>query len=450
MAGKAKKAKPIKYPGVTLYQVEYPSGKVAWRGRWRDPETGERKNATMNAIGKTNKEKRREWAKDLSEQIQRRKVELATGMETQFQSKPIDAAVEEFLATKKEEGKSETTVAFYGFGIRNFQEWAKEEGVKKTGQLTPARLERFRDFVQGLEKKRAKKGGKRGSQKGAGTKLSPVSRNRYLAAVRVVLNKWRRLSYLPKLNSDTIQDGLRPIPEEHPLPTFLKSRDLRKLFEAAHRHDSEMYKITREEHDGEQEIGTTPRYAPIAPFVLTLLLTGGRASEIRELPWSEVDLEAKEISLAAGRVKTRHARRIPLDITPCVADLLAAQKLRSGGGDYVFGGDVAMTENALKAARKRLVVKYGAPKFTWQQLRRTCGTFLTCAPGIYDASSAFLSAKRLGHSVVIAERDYVGVLTDLDPNAKTLEAVMGVEDLCEEISGGAAGSPSMRKGRGAG
>jgi integrase len=435
MASSPKKAKSIKYPGVTLFQVEYPSGKMAWRGRWRDPETGERKYATMDTLGKTSKEKRREWAKDLSEKIQRRKVELATGMESQFESKPIDAAVKEFLATKRNEGRAEKTVAFYQLGIQYFEEWSKAGGVKKTAQLTPAKLERFRDFVQGLEKKRAKKGGNRGSQTGAGTKLSPVSRNRYLAAVRVVLHKWRRLSYLPKLNSDSIKDGLRAIPEEQPLPTFLKSRDLRKLLEAAQRHDAEKFKITRKEHDGEKDIGTTPRYAPIAPFVLTLLLTGGRASEIRELAWAEVDLGAKDISLEAGRVKTRKERRVPLDITPSVTDFLAAQRLRSAGTKYVFGGDVAMTENSLKSARRRLMEKYGAPKFDWKKLRRTCGTFLTCAPGLYVASSAYLSAKRLGHSVVIAERNYVGVLTDLDPNAKTLEAVMGVEDLCEEIAG---------------
>jgi integrase len=183
---------------------------------------------------------------------------------------------------------------------------------------------------------------------------------------------------------------------------------------------------------------------------MTLLLTGGRSAEIRGLQWAEVDLSSREILLEASRVKTRQGRVIPLDITPSVAEFFAAQRLRSAGAKYVFGGDTALTENWLKTARKRLVEKYGAPEFTWQQLRRTCGTFLTCAPGIYGASSVFLSAKRLGHSVVIAERKYLGVLTEIGPEAKTLEAAMGIEVLCDEIACSGSESPSCGESRDAG
>jgi hypothetical protein len=71
-------------------------------------------------------------------------------------------------------------------------------------------------------------------------------------------------------------------------------------------------------------------------------------------------------------------------------------------------------------------MKRGAPEFTWQKLRRTCGCFLTCAPGIFGGASAFMSAKQLGHSVAVAERHYVGVVRGIPPEARTLEAAMGI------------------------
>jgi hypothetical protein len=61
-------------------------------------------------------------------------------------------------------------------------------------------------------------------------------------------------------------------------------------------------------------------------------------------------------------------------------------------------------------------------------LRRTCGTFLTCASGIRGAGSAWLSAVRLGHGIDVAQRHYWGAVNNIPVEAKTLEAAMGVED----------------------
>jgi hypothetical protein len=111
---------------------------------------------------------------------------------------------------------------------------------------------------------------------------------------------------------------------------------------------------------------------------------------------------------------------------------------QAGEATHVFGGEKPMTLDLSKAARRRLLKDFGAPPFTWQELRRTCGTFLTCAPGIYGAASAFLSAKRLGHSVVVAERNYVGALTEIPAEARTLEEAMGVASLVGEAAGDAS------------
>ncbi len=91
-----------------------------------------------------------------------------------------------------------------------------------------------------------------------------------------------------------------------------------------------------------------------------------------------------------------------------------------------------------ESTRKRLVRDFGAPAFTWLDLRHTCGTFLTCAPAIYGAASAFLSAKRLGHSVVVSEKHYAGAVT-VAPEIKTLEAALKIDDLCAKIVAGLSG-----------
>jgi hypothetical protein len=60
-------------------------------------------------------------------------------------------------------------------------------------------------------------------------------------------------------------------------------------------------------------------------------------------------------------------------------------------------------------------------------LRQTCGTYLTNAPGIFGAASAYRSAKQLGHSVAVAERHYVGLVRGIPRDARTLEGAMQVE-----------------------
>jgi hypothetical protein len=72
---------------------------------------------------------------------------------------------------------------------------------------------------------------------------------------------------------------------------------------------------------------------------------------------------------------------------------------------------------------------FGAPaRFTWQLCRSTCSTFLTNAPGIYGAASAFHSARQLGHSVTVAEKHYADVIRGIPKDATNLEAAMQIED----------------------
>jgi len=142
--------------------------------------------------------------------------------------------------------------------------------------------------------------------------------------------------------------------------------------------------------------------------------------------------------LPASRVKTGRARTITLEETPNAVRLLQAMRLRVGG-DRVFP---AWTKDMTKAAAKRLISEYKAPRFSWQGLRRTAAAVLTNAPGIYGAASAFRSAKRTGHSVVIAEKHYVDLLK-LPAHARTFEAAVGIEDVAQEIIDNVGGSNTV-------
>ena len=94
----------------------------------------------------------------------------------------------------------------------------------------------------------------------------------------------------------------------------------------------------------------------------------------------------------------------------------------------------AVTHDAAQAAVKRPRSEYGAPKrFSPQVLRSTCGSYLTNAPGIFGAASAYRSAKQLGLSVQVAERHYVGVIRGIPRDARTLEAAMQIEADIERV-----------------
>jgi len=79
-----------------------------------------------------------------------------------------------------------------------------------------------------------------------------------------------------------------------------------------------------------------------------------------------------------------------------------------------------------------LAHRHGAPvELTWRLLRHTCATYLTCAPGIYGAASAYMSARQLGHSVGVAQRHYLGLVRGIPREATTLEEAMGIHDLLD-------------------
>jgi integrase len=378
-------------------------------------------------LGLVNEFQRKDWSIRKSREIRKRKEELEAGGQRRSQT-DINAAIDRYLEEKGKEIRART-VEIYGEALQRFRNWVQIANVRLAEHLAPHHLHLLRAYLIGLPKRQSEKGGKRGKRHEGIERRKPPSINRDIRSIRTMLTHWRRRDLTPLLNSDHLIDRLQFVKEARGLKTLLMQDTLALLFAACQRHDAVRYDETRAEHAGLAPVGSTPRYFEITPFVLTVLLTGCRVGEVRKLMWRQVFLEHGYIALDDTEgVKTAMGRRITLDECPLLSLMLAAMKLRAGPTPFVFGGPTELSKEVADNCRARLLRQFDAPKFTWQELRRTCGTFLSCASGIRGAGSAWLSAARLGHGIDVAQKHYLGVLNNIPVEAKTLEAAMGLED----------------------
>lgn len=433
MARQRKRRIRTAHPGVKLKRMRRKKGET-WVARFVDTDTGREKQESLTALGLTDEDTRRAWAIQKSENLRARAAALASGAAKRTETALADA-VNLYLNHRAPEVEPATYKA-YSDAARDFSAWAQPRGLAFTESITPAHLLDFRTAFLNRPKlaQASGKGIGRGARKEVKVRRAPVTLNKALRSLKTILNYWRARGITPNLNGDTISDSLKPVRGIKSLPVFLKAKYCRELLEAAMRHDAERYDLTRQERAGDGTPGSTRCYTPIAPYIVVALLGGFRSHELASLRWRDIDLEAKEITLDARSTKTKQARRITLTETPALVSLLAALKLRTGDSPYVWG-EAPYRHDLAESARKRLVAEYGAPEFTWHDLRRTCGTFLTCAPAIYGAASAFMSAKRLGHSVMVSERHYAGNVSNIPATATTLEAAMGISECLEKLLG---------------
>ncbi len=409
------------HTGVKLLQRD----NGTWMARWTDPLTGRVAQQSLDHLGLTSTEARRAWAIDKATALKSMRAAVASGKAVAART-GLARAVADYMAAAT---AKPVTIDGYRPHLDRLTAWAATVGVREAQDLQPRHLAAYRDHAVKVLATKSAEGGRRGAKRAGKQVLSGVTCNKGLTVVKLFLSWARRNGLTPHLDGDAIRDRLRPTKVERDAIDILRPKQVLAMLKAAQRHDAQTYAMTREEHDGERPAGTTQRYEPAAPFVLALLLSGMRRSELLGLRWEEVDLAAGEIRLGSGRTKTGHARTVTLAETPTLAALLGALRLRTQG-DRVWP---AWTVDLAKATRARLLRTFGAPSFTWQGLRRTCAAVLTNAPGIYGAASAFRSAKRAGHSVVIAERHYVDVLRDLPATAATLEDAIGIRAVADEI-----------------
>lgn len=346
-------------------------------------------------LGLTNDDLRRRWAIAKLAELRkvRAAVELGGGAAArvtiaQSQADYIDRAANLRTRTNRKPA------------LDGIAEYLNDQGVRQVADITGPALAAWANHVRRPSNPHA-----------IGT------RNQHLSVVAAWLRSCHELGQLPRVRSEDIKAATRRQKAPRDPIEVLQPAQVRDLLRACLAHD---------EAEGEA----------LAPLVLLTLLTGMRYAEAAELDWSEVDLEAKAIRLPSSRVKTKVARAVTLTECPAAAELLGALRLRGGAG-RVF----RLTRDDAERMRRRSLSKYTKVVWDWRMLRRTCGSAIVCA-GLLGPGSAFLAAKRLGHSVTIAERHYLDALPDLPRDATTIERALGIEAEAKAIVRSVAGVDS--------
>jgi integrase len=369
--------------------------------RYVDPISRRQVQVNLDRLGLSSQEARTRWAHDKARSTADLRAKVAAGHAVADRV-PLGRAVADYLTTFE----NARTVASKRIVLEAVREWLEANGVRETAQLTLPVLLRWRDQYL------------RPSENGH----EASTRNRWLATVGAWLRWASGRGMVPLLGIDAIREGTKRTRQARKEIQFLRPAQVKALLQALARHDDD---------------AAAGGWRPMGAFFLTLLLTGARYAEVAGLRWDEVYLADGYIELGAARVKTKSSRRITLAETPALRRLLQALALRRGDAELVFGD---FTYGTLQHALARLVKDYGAPRFTPHMLRRTAGTILTCS-SIYGTAGSFLSAKRLGHGVQLAEKHYVGALHGLAPDARTFEEAADIVAECGRIveqSGGIA------------
>lgn len=401
--------------------------------RFVDADTKRETDLSCGKLGLTTDQARRAWAIRKSRALAARNGELALGAPTRPQKDLHEALDELYQSTAQT--RSPNTVKRYRATGNLITVWAKSRGIQKTDAIGPVQLADLSEYFCAARKRR-------GAARPAGRSAATI--NADLRHAKAMLNRWRAKGLVPLLTRDAVSDGLRPVPMDRPQPVFFRTPECIRILRAAQAHDQETFGETRAEHRGDGTPGATLRYTPIAPFVLFMMMTGLRKSEALALEWSDVHLGADHLSsegelrLRSETTKWKRARTVGLEVSPALHLLLKAMRLRAGDAKYVFGSRVPLAPAAVDGARKRLYASYGAPSFTWKDLRSNCASFLTNAAGIYGAASVFRSCAQLGHSVRVAETHYVGLIRNIDRDARTLEGAMRIEDVARDLAIGAS------------
>lgn len=417
------------HPGVVLLP---PDGThTSWRARYVDADTGRQTKVRLDPIAVPTAETRRDWAIRKAKAMAKRRDELDHGA-ARATGTGLDVALDRYFEDHAHLRGG--TLGIYKQAADKLRTWARSVGIRTADDVTGPKLVAFAATLR-KEKRLAKvPGGKRGEVKRTNEPRSANTVNRELRSVRTVLGYLRSLGLLPKITSDDLKDSLKRMEVSQDVGDFLRVPALQALLGAALEHDAKRFAATRAELRGILPPGSTPKYEAIAPVILAAALTGMRLGELVGLTWPQVDLAALgddgkpagEITLKAAGTKTKRGRVVTLDHSPTLRFLLEALRPENAKGN-AWG----LTRGQAVAAAKRLD-DYDAPDWSWQALRRSAGTYLTNAPGIFGGSSAYRSAKLLGHSVQVAERHYVG-LVRVSREAKTLEAAMQIEELAERV-----------------
>ncbi|HEX4341329.1 MAG TPA: hypothetical protein VH062_35720 [Polyangiaceae bacterium] len=417
-----------------------PERRIGWRARYVDPDTGRTVKETLEPI-LTTAEARDEWAVRKSKALAKRRLELDGGA-PRATGTGLTAAVDQYFTDHPQLRGS--TLALYRGVADKLVEWAGKNAVRTADELTREKLVAFRASRLRVKLHAPANGKRRGSREETPKPRAPATINIELRAVRAILGYLRKAGLAARISTDDLRDGLERLDAPTERLETMKPAELQKLLDAALNHDAAVFKATREEHAGNSSPGSTLRYPAAAPFVAFVLLTGMRLAEALELQWRQVDLdEPGQIALTTA-TKTHRPRDVVLEVSPALHAMLTAMQKRGDGKPRGSSSVFGLSRGEARAAERRLIGEFEAPDFGWQVLRQTCGSYLTNAPGIFGAASAYRSAKQLGHSVAVAEKHYIGLVRGIASTAKTLEAAMQIEKQLKAITEAIANRPASK------
>jgi integrase len=407
----AKKKPSLLHRGVYLIP---PRGRrnPSWRVRWTDPDTRAIRVRTLTPLEAKSIETRRDAARKLWRDIMIRKAEIANGATPHaLADTGLRPAFEKYFELMTG-SVSDKTQARRQLVVERFIEWANEKGIHKVRQVTKPQLMLFRPVVVNAPRRTQATGDKRGVVVATSERRKPGSINLELRDIAGALNALRKLELL-RLSPENIYEALELMTEVDNEIVFLRQAGLRQFFEACQKHDDDKWSDGRKRNK-----------IPVRGFFATTLLSGLRSKEVRGIEATDLRLSEHGCAIRPELNHSRAHRVIDLKVSPVLTRLLTQQAVLVKSGPLY-----AISEDRIERLRTRLMERYGAPAFGMHALRRTCGTFLACAPSVFGAAANYMAAKQLGHSVKVAEDHYQGLVKNIPREALTIEAAMGIEDL---------------------
>lgn len=214
-------------------------------------------------------EARRQWAIKKARSLIVRKTEIEAGSPRATGTTLADALKRFFDEHPRLRPR---TLRIYRDATAKLVDWAAKHRVRTVDDLSGPRLLSFRATLAAEPRQSQAKGGRGGEYAATKKPRAESTVNVELRAVRTVLDYLRRLGLLPKLTSDAVKDSLKQLPVSRDRIEFLRPPEIRRLLDAARRHDAATFKVTRAEHrKGGPPVGSTTRYEPIEPFVRFVL-----------------------------------------------------------------------------------------------------------------------------------------------------------------------------------
>jgi integrase len=366
-----------------------------WRMRFKCPDTGKLRFVRLTGEQARTVDARRDAAVEMWQSLRGRSTELRAGAERLIDAdNPVSETFELYFAGRGAR-KRPLTQGAYRRGVNAFLAWCALPAVSITRcrQVTPGKLRAYASYAAALK-----------LEDGSGVRAATTVNNA-LARLGAPLVELAAENKFP-LTREQVRAALHPLKAATEKKPFYRSPMLRKIADACTRHDAESYDGA---HSGR-----------MLPTVLFVLLTGLRANEALRIEWRDVGIDEDgnaRISVRREIAKTDRRRSIYLKHSPLLAHLVSDPRGRTG---TILGGST----ETLGTARERIAERFSVA-FDCQALRRTCGTYLTCAPSIFKAAAPYMSATQLGHSVQVAQSNYVGVVS-VSSDACTTEDAMSL------------------------